>query len=389
MSHDFAEAAYMGRSGYEVWLEPGLGGSYEESPPTLVDELGRDRRWAKGNMQHLWLMLRSRRLRFAHRMAFLNGIMAYLASPLWLCFLILTSIETTRLTLWPIDYFPDRHQLVPLWPEWHPEWAIGLVGATLTLLFLPKFLAVADALLSGRASDFGGGFKLQRSVFLEIIISTLLAPIRMLAHTRYVLEALLNRSLTWAGQNRSVETNWQAAFLSHAPGTVIALSWSSFAWWLDPMFFLWSLPVAIPLILAAPTSVILSRTQLGLDARQGGWLLIPEETKGSRLLDDLRPPSSLPGEALHESAFEGAVLHPYLNAIHRQLARPRSGKARRAHLDELCGQCLEQGPDCLDRRGKSLLAQDSISLERLHQQAWRAQADSPWRRLIDEHNLSR
>jgi len=145
MSHDFAEAAYMGRSGYEVWLEPGLGGSYEESPPTLVDELGRDRRWAKGNMQHLWLMLRSRRLRFAHRMAFLNGIMAYLASPLWLCFLILTSIETTRLTLWPIDYFPDRHQLVPLWPEWHPEWAIGLVGATLTLLFLPKFLAVADA----------------------------------------------------------------------------------------------------------------------------------------------------------------------------------------------------------------------------------------------------
>ena len=389
MSHDFAEAAYMGRSGYEVWLEPGLGGSYEESPPTLVDELGRDRRWAKGNMQHLWLMLRSRRLRFAHRMAFLNGIMAYLASPLWLCFLILTSIETTRLTLWPIDYFPDRHQLVPLWPEWHPEWAIGLVGATLTLLFLPKFLAVADALLSGRASDFGGGFKLQRSVFLEIIISRLLAPIRMLAHTRYVLEALLNRSLTWAGQNRSVETNWQAAFLSHAPGTVIALSCSSFAWWLDPMFFLWSLPVAIPLILAAPTSVILSRTQLGLDARQGGWLLIPEETKGSRLLDDLRPPSSLPGEALHESAFEGAVLHPYLNAIHRQLARPRSGKARRAHLDELCGQCLEQGPDCLDRRGKSLLAQDSISLERLHQQAWRAQADSPWRRLIDEHDLSR
>jgi len=59
-----------------------------------------------------------------------------------------------------------------------------------------------------------------------------------------------------------------AAWLTNVSNQV-ALSWSSFAWWLDPMFFLWSLPVAIPLILAAPTSVILSRTQLGLDARQG------------------------------------------------------------------------------------------------------------------------
>ena len=59
LSHDFAEAAYMGRAGLEVWLEPDLTQSYEESPPTLSDELTRDRRWAKGNLQHLWLMLLS------------------------------------------------------------------------------------------------------------------------------------------------------------------------------------------------------------------------------------------------------------------------------------------------------------------------------------------
>ncbi|MGB5540805.1 MAG: glucans biosynthesis glucosyltransferase MdoH, partial [Gammaproteobacteria bacterium] len=104
LSHDFVEAAYMGRAGYEIWMEPDLPQSYEESPPTLVDELTRDRRWVKGNLQHLWLLLFSRKLRLAHRLAFLNGIMSYLTSPLWLAFLVLTSIETTRLVLWPINY---------------------------------------------------------------------------------------------------------------------------------------------------------------------------------------------------------------------------------------------------------------------------------------------
>ena len=107
LSHDFVEAAYMGRAGQEVWLEPELQASYEESPPTLSDELTRDRRWAKGNLQHLWLMLFSRRLRVAHRLAFLNGIMGYLASPLWFGFLVLTTVEVARLVLWPINYFPQ------------------------------------------------------------------------------------------------------------------------------------------------------------------------------------------------------------------------------------------------------------------------------------------
>lgn len=33
----------MRRAGYGVWLAYELGGSYEESPPSLVDELIRDR----------------------------------------------------------------------------------------------------------------------------------------------------------------------------------------------------------------------------------------------------------------------------------------------------------------------------------------------------------
>ena len=194
-SHDFVEAAYMGRAGYEVWLEPELSHSYEESPPTLVDELTRDKRWAKGNLQHLYLLFFGRKLRMAHRMAFLNGVMSYMASPLWLTFLVLATIETTRLVLWPINYFPQAYSLFPLWPEWRPEWAFRLAVSTIFLLFFPKILAILDVGLSRRRRQFGGLLRLTRSVFLEMLVSTLLAPIRMLAHSRYVIEALFNVTL--------------------------------------------------------------------------------------------------------------------------------------------------------------------------------------------------
>lgn len=47
-------------------------------------------------------------LRSSH--GFLNGIMAYVASPLWLGFLILTTVAAANMTLSPIEYFPDGHQ---------------------------------------------------------------------------------------------------------------------------------------------------------------------------------------------------------------------------------------------------------------------------------------
>ncbi len=58
--------------------------------------------------------------------------------------------------------------------------------------------------------------------------------------------------------------------MSQAPGTLLAIAWSGLALALDPMFFFWSLPVALPLILAAPTSVLLSRVAIGEGCAGGG-----------------------------------------------------------------------------------------------------------------------
>ncbi|TBW51561.1 glucans biosynthesis glucosyltransferase MdoH [Marinobacter halodurans] len=385
LSHDFVEAAYMGRAGYEVWLEPGLGESYEESPPTLSDELTRDERWSKGNIQHLWIMLFGRKLRFAHRMAFMNGIMAYCASPLWLAFLILTTVEAAQMALSPIDYFPEGHQgLFPLWPEWRPEWALGLALSTMALLFIPKFLAILDAVIHRHSKFFGGIGRLFVSVLVEIVISVLLAPVRMLAHSRYVLGALMNFSLSWAGQNRTEETTWRQAIVTQLPGLVVGASWSTFAWSLDPLFFFWSLPVAIPLVLAAPTCVYLSRVSIGERLLRHRLLLIPEEISPSPLLDDAEISREAEPEESPLTNFEEAVLRPHLNQMHQALAGSHRRRARAEVLATLVQRCLREGPDGLTRSELSQLCRDQESLATLHHEAWRARPESYWGRRIEK-----
>jgi membrane glycosyltransferase len=384
LSHDFVEASFMGRGGYEVWLEPDLLHSHEESPPTLVDDLQRDKRWTKGNLQHLWLMLFEPQLRPAHRMAFLNGIMSYLASPLWLLFLILTTIEAARLVLFPINYFPEPHSLFPLWPEWNPEWAIGLASSTLFLLFFPKFLAIIDVIRSHRVSHHGGFIHLLFSVILEIIVSTLLAPIRMLAHSRYVLESLLNVTLRWAGQNRTDETRWSDAILNQAPGTLLGASWGAFAFWLDPLFFYWSLPVAVPLVFAAPTSVFLSRVGPGERLKRWRIFQVPEERFGSPLLNDIQA-ASIPLVDTQNGNFSPtvqAILDPVLNRVHQAMAHAHRGGKKQERILALRERCFYHGPETLTQKELSFLVRDRASLQWLHAQAWRSSTKSYWGRAL-------
>lgn len=380
LSHDFVEAAYMGRAGYEVWLEPGLTESHEESPPSLVDELARDRRWAKGNIQHMWLLLFGRRIRFAHRLAFLNGILAYVSSPMWLAFLVLVSIETTRFVLWPVNYFPSTHQLFPLWPQWHPEWALRLAVSTVALLFVPKLLALADLFISGRVRAFGGLGVTAASALVETVTSSLLAPIRMLAHSRFVVGALLNISLQWAGQNRSAEISWSGALATHGAGSVLGVVWATLAFMLKPLFFFWTLPVSLPLVLGPLASVLLSRVKLGDQLSHMGLLVAPEERAGSPLLADLSRPLAgevrLPGL----STFERAVIDPKMTSIHATLARPTRRGLRHKHLCALRERCLNYGPRSLSESERLCLINDRESLLWLHHKAWRESPDNYWGR---------
>ncbi|MCL7942706.1 glucans biosynthesis glucosyltransferase MdoH [Marinobacter sp. ATCH36] len=372
ISHDFVEAAFMGRAGYEVWLEPSLQQSHEESPPTLEDELIRDHRWARGNLQHLWILMTTPDLRFAHRMAFVNGIMSYLASPFWLLFVLLTMVTASQTG--------QSQTMTPPALGGAPQLALGLGLSTLSLLFLPRILAVADILATRQGKLFGGNPRLTVSVLLETIISLLLAPVKMLAHSRSVFCALINLPVQWAGQNRQGETGWRRALNEHRTGIALALCLCGIAVWTGSLtLLLWSLPVVLPLLLAVPTSVMLGRQSSGLAFDDADLLITPESRKPPQMIHEASIGAPLLPEGLGLSNVQQAILSPAMNSLHRQLARVRP---ENKGTTELLRHCIEHGPEQLEHRQVSLLCRDRNALVSLHNAAWQAGRDTYWGRRI-------
>ena len=368
LSHDFVEAALMRRAGWAVWIAYDLPGSYEDMPPNLVDELKRDRRWCQGNLINSRLCL-AKGLHPAHRAVFVTGVMSYVSAPLWFLFLLLSTALLAVHTLVPPEYFVRPSQLFPLWPEWHPAQGIGLYSATATLLFLPKFLSVALA-WAQRATRFGGGLRLASSMAAELVFSALLAPIRMLFHTQFVIAALSGWSVQWKSPPREdAETSWTDAIRYHGLHTLLGLVWAAVVYWLNPAFLWWLLPVVGALIVSIPISVYSSRVSLGRRLRDARFFLTPEESRPPKELISTR--DALKG-ATHLPGFVDAVVEPVTNAL-----ACASASARLARTDfagdkrtQLLHQALTNGPDALTVPQKASLLRDPMALSQLHFQVW-------------------
>ncbi len=266
MSHDFVEAALMRRAGYHVWLVSDLQGSYEQQPPDLLSELQRDRRWCQGNLQNARLMAEPG-IHRVHRSMFVIGAMSYLSAPLWLFFLAFGT------ALWVTD-----QTAVPSWNA-VPAELRGLWVWTLCLLFMPRVLGLAAVFLKREQRLFGGSRTLLLSAITETVLALLQAPIRMLAHSLFVLVALTGIKLDWKSPPREATgIAWAAAAQRLAPmSAVIALLGVGVAL-LNPDALLWLAPVALPLLLAIPLTVATSHVDLGAWMRARGVLLIPEES---------------------------------------------------------------------------------------------------------------
>ena len=129
----------MRRAGWKVRMAPELDGSWEESPPSLVDVAVRDRRWAQGNLQHS-KVIGAEGLAFTNRAHFFIGIMSYLSSPLWLMLLIVGFALTLQATLIRPEYFSRTFQLFPDWPHFDAQRMTELFVFTMIVLFTPKIL---------------------------------------------------------------------------------------------------------------------------------------------------------------------------------------------------------------------------------------------------------
>jgi len=156
LSHDFVEAALMRRGGWKVRMATDCGGSWEESPPSLIDVAIRDRRWAQGNLQHMKIIGASG-LSFTSRLHLGIGIMSYLSSPLWLLMLGIGFALAVQSHLIRPEYFNHDFQLFPTWPRFDVELMMALFWFSMLVLLIPKMLGLVRALLSARIRRGGGG----------------------------------------------------------------------------------------------------------------------------------------------------------------------------------------------------------------------------------------
>ena len=269
LSHDFVEAALMRRAGYQTWLTTSLEGSYEQQPSNLMEELQRDRRWCQGNLMNFRLITEPG-FQPVHRAMLFTGAMAYFSAPLWLGFL-LVSLSLRLLE----PHIPAS----TLFPWLGMSSTLDLLWTfTLSLLFLPRVLAVVAIMKQGEQEMYGGSSALIKSALLEAGLSALQAPIRMVAHTLFVVTALTGLNLEWKSPTREARSVlWRDAFQRFMPVTVAVTLFLLTIFHTHRHAALWLLPVGLPLLLAAPLTVLTSESRWGLSLRHNRWLLTPEE----------------------------------------------------------------------------------------------------------------
>ena len=391
LSHDFVEAALMVAEGWEVWLAWDIAGTYEESPPTLMDHLIRDRRWMQGNLQHLWLIF-ARRLPFPTRMHLFMGIMAYLGSPLWFLFLLLGTWIA-----W--DRFASELSILPFENHAHHWFGIDsrqqsliLWAFIFLLLFLPKILAVLRALfVPSVRKSFGGALPVIAGSLLESFISMLLAPCIMASHTMMALGIALGRSVGWGNQNRETDgTAWSDALRFHAFPLLLGIGWTAIAIRISPVFAAWMSPILAGLVLAPLLSVWTSRARLGRALASRGLLRTPEEIDPPPILRSAESADAAVDPALDASHASragviAAAVDPYVNGVHVSLLDAAEWTAGDEALAE---RFLTQGPGGLSKEELSELLYLAPAMLMIHRAVWLRSAEGihpVWSQAVESY----
>jgi len=380
LSHDFVEAALLRRAGWKIYLVPEITGSYEESPPSLIDFAERDRRWCQGNLQHSRVVL-ARGLHWMSRLHLGMGIMSYLASPIWLVFMTLGFLLALQAHFLRPEYFPKDFALFPTWPVFNPERAVRLFVITMAVLMAPKLFGYA-LLCTHRqvARRYGGLLRAGVSVLLEAILSALIAPVMMAMQAAVVVGILTGRAVGWTTQHRDDGTiPFRAVARRHRSHTAVGVVLAFAAYAVSPSFLAWMAPVVVGLVLAIPVSAAMARQDLGRIVRRLGLLLTPEEIeppgvlqRANELARELTAQHPRVDEALKWMASD-----PELRALHTAML-PIAPEQRKGEydVDLLLGLAklndarkLEEASSLLSGREKLAVLGSRAGVERLSQLA--------------------
>ena len=256
LSHDFVEAGLLRRAGWRVRFLPRVTGSFEETPGTLIDYTMRDRRWCRGNLQHLRL-LATKGLHPVSRFHLLHGAVAYLLSPAWFILLVIWALLGVDTDTNVIRYFNEANPLFPDWPPAmsHIDSAVFLV-IMYAMLLTPKITGAAIIAATPKASRVYGGRRAFIVAFgVEVLLSIAYAPIMMIQQTKAVLRATFTRSEPWAPQQREAK-GYPLATLAKFHWVETTLGLLLVSGLFAGLVSLWLLPIAFSLVLAVPLSAL-------------------------------------------------------------------------------------------------------------------------------------
>ena len=369
LSHDFVEAAFMRRAGWKVYLASELRGSYEEMPATLIGYAARDRRWCQGNLQHARLLF-SPGFHFISRVHILMGLMSYVASPLWLLLLGLTTAEGIKEKVARHAYFGTGRALFPVWEISVREQALALFAVMMGLLLLPKVLSVVVHWRKReRLKAFGGGLKLARSLVWETVLSTLLAPNLALLQAKFVIGILMGRKVEWKTQDRGeTGTSLGEAARRHWPSTLLGVLWTAMLAFTAPGLIAWFSPVIAGFVLAIPLSALSSQVSWGEWASRRGLFLTPEELEPPEVVRrferELRHQASRtwnePADGLTRVLRDEAAWDAHVALL--PTIDDNKDALRRNELERLELRLIRHGPETLAPREKRELLLDLETL---------------------------
>ncbi|MEL6990207.1 MAG: glucans biosynthesis glucosyltransferase MdoH [Pseudomonadota bacterium] len=263
LSHDQLEAALIRRAGYEVRVLAEESDSHEENPPSLADFIRRELRWANGNMQYLRL-LNMPGLKTMSRIQLFLAIQMYAAAPAWMAFVALGSLLVLQ---------TNQFVGAPLWM------GLSLFAVVLLLNLMPKFMGLAQVLLSRKMSaSYGGRMRVVISGFVETLVSMLTAPIVAFGLTVFVIGLFFNRRVGWDAQQRDrAYLTWSEAARVLWPQTLAGLIMTGWlAYWV-PMALIFGAPMLLALSFAIPIAVITTSPALSRFSISTGLFDIPED----------------------------------------------------------------------------------------------------------------
>lgn len=375
LSHDLVEATLMRRAGYGVWIAYNMNGSYEELPGNMIEDLKRDNRWCMGNLINLRLIFKSG-ITLTHRVMFATSGMAYISSLLWLVFLIFSTLLLLVFNLSEPQYFFQPNQFYPTWPRWDEYLAIQLLSTTLVLLFAPKLFSYGIIIARTGAKDVGGIFKLTLSILVEMVWSMILAPIRMIFHSKFVIKAWIGSKIQWKSPSRNDDAlTWGESFYFCWPLSLLGIVWLCIIIWLNPQFTYWYIAILIPLTISPLVIRASGLSSIGLKAKKWGLFLTPEETNPNRAV-------TLTGEylvkteaAIIEHGFIIALVDPVYNALVCALSTSRhlSNEKNQQRRLELISQYQQTNLNKISKEQQLAILEDPIILSALHSHIWQQQ----------------